>query len=195
MTTTPSMVSTLLAVRVLYGAGFAAMTLAACGGSDRNFGGNSGSVAGSGGVVADKGGQGGTSFSSGGTHSARGGEAGDSGAAGEPGGDAGLGGESGASGASNPGCTTDSLRCADNRTPSKCVAGIWIDQDPCPTSKPACSNGVCAAVTLSGGIVTVSDGVLSTSNVRLVEHGLEYTQTTCGTVGSQKICVTGGIRP
>jgi predicted transcriptional regulator len=70
-----------------------------------------------------------------------------------------------------------------------------VDQDPCPASKPACSNGACAVATLSGGIVTVSDGVLSTSTVRLVEHGLEYTQTTCGTVGTQKVCVTGGIRP
>ena len=109
------------------------------------------------------------------------------------GGDAGEAGAAGA--APNLGCVNDSLRCTDNSTPSKCVAGIWVDQDPCPALKPACSNGVCASATLSGGILTVSDGVLSTSTVRLVEHGLEYTQTTCGTVGTQKVCVTGGIRP
>jgi hypothetical protein len=123
-----------------------------------------------------------------------GGTAGHAGRANEAG-TGGEAGEAGAAGASNPGCVNDSLRCADSSTPSKCVGGVWVDQDPCPALKPACGNGVCAAATLSGGIVTVSDGVLSTSTVRLVEHGLEYTQTTCGMVGTQKVCVTGGIRP
>jgi hypothetical protein len=160
----------------------AACLHAACGVSDRkvneNAGGNA-SVAGSSGANAgsDQGGSG------------------DSGGMPNSSGSGGEAGEAGAAGAGNPGCTNDALRCADNSTPSKCIAGAWIDQDPCPASKPACSNGVCAVATLSGGIVTVSDGVLSTSTVHLVEHGLEYTQTTCGTVGTKKVCVTGGIRP
>jgi hypothetical protein len=111
------------------------------------------------------------------------------------GGEAGEAGAGGTAGATTPACVNGSLRCDDSSTPSKCVGGDWIPQDPCPASRPACSNGVCAAARLSGGIVTVSDGVLSTSTVRLVQHGFEYTQTTCGTVGSQKVCVTGGIRP
>jgi len=164
----------------------AAGLVAACGVSDRKVnegtGGNA-SVAGSTGASAG-GDQGGTG--------AGGAMPNSSGS----GGDAGEAGTAGAGGAPNPpGCVNDSLRCTDNSTPSKCVAGAWVDQDPCPASKPACSNGVCAVATLSGGIVTVSDGVLSTSAVHLVEHGLEYTQTTCGTVGTQKVCVTGGIRP
>jgi len=157
----------------------------ACGVSDRKVnedtGGNA-AVAGSSGANAGSD-QGGTSAGGATTNF--------SGAAGE----AGEAGEAGAAGAPNPGCVNNSLRCADNTTPSKCVDGTWVDQDPCTAAKPACSNGVCAAATLSGGIVTVSDGVLSTSTVRLVEHGLEYTQTVCGTVGTQKVCVTGGIRP
>lgn len=65
----------------------------------------------------------------------------------------------------------------------------------CPAAKPACSNGLCASATLSCCIVTVSNGVLATSSVHLVEHGLEYTQTVCGTVSGQKVCINGGIRP
>jgi hypothetical protein len=175
----------------------AAGVVFACGVSDRKV--NEGSVAGSGGNRAsaeqggaNSGGKPGNMPGSGGTGTAGktdgAGQAGEIGAAGETG-------EAGAAGAPPVGCIDDSLRCADNTTPSKCVAGIWVDQEPCSAAKPACSNGVCAAATLFGGVVTVADSVLSTSSVRLVEHGLEYTQTTCGTVGAQKVCVTGGIRP
>ena len=174
----------LLASGVVFG-------LAACGAGDRNFGSGSAAGAGHGGTAGNE--QGGANV--GGTNrvhpSDPGGQAGDTGGAGEGGG----AGEAGAAGASTPICVNDSFGCADNTTPSKCVDGSWIDQEPCPASKPACSNGFCAAAAISGGIVTVSDGVLETSSVRLVDHGLEYTQTTCGTVGTQKVCVTGGIRP
>jgi hypothetical protein len=161
---------------------FAASVLFACGVSDRKVNEGTGgtpSGVGSGGANAGSD-QGGTS--AGGTttnSSGSGGKAGEAGEAGTP----------------NAGCVNDSMRCDDSSTPSKCIGGNWTPQDPCPTSKPACSNGVCAVATLSGGIVTVSNGVLSTGSVRLVEHGLEYTQTVCGMVGTQKICITGGIRP
>ena len=173
--------SLVLALCVVFG-------LTACGGSDRNFGSSSAAGGGQGGtgVAGDQGGA-----HVGGKPSNSGGEAGEAGGNGEAGGT----GEAGAAAATNPGCVDDSLRCSDSTTPSKCVAGSWIDQDPCPAAKPACSNGVCAAATLSGGIVTVADGALSTSSVRLVESGLEYTQTTCGTVGTEEVCVSGGIRP
>ena len=92
-------------------------------------------------------------------------------------------------------CVNSILRCADNSTPSKCVAGAWVDQPACAAPTPACSNGICAVATLSGGLITVSDGVLSNNEIHLVEHGLEYAPAVCGTVSGQKICVTGGIRP
>ena len=114
-------------------------------------------------------------------------------------GKAGGTGETGDAGAAGsgppPGCTNNALRCTDNATPAKCVDGVWIDQNACSASKPICSNGVCAATTLAGGVVTVSNATLSNATVRLVEHGLEYSRATCGTVGTQKVCVTGGIRP
>ena len=102
---------------------------------------------------------------------------------------AGAGDEAGASG-----CVSGSLRCADNRTPSKCVDGVWLDQAACEAATPACSNGVCAFATLSGGL-SVVDGALSNSKIYLVEHGLELAPPICGTVSGQNICVTGGIRP
>jgi hypothetical protein len=102
---------------------------------------------------------------------------------------AGAGDEAGASG-----CVSGTLRCADNRTPSKCVDGVWLDQPACEAATPACSNGVCAFATLSGGL-SVVDGALSNRKIYLVEHGLELAPPVCGTISSQKICVTGGIRP
>jgi hypothetical protein len=162
--------------------------LTACGVSNRTVteatGGNT-SAAGSGASS-------GAGTSSGGN--AQGGTSADGGA-GAPG-SSGTAGEAGAANTdAGTGCVNDSVRCADNSTPSLCVAGTWVDQAACPAATPACSNGVCAAATLSGGIVTVSSGVLSTSTVHLVEHGLEYTQTVCGTVAGQQVCVSGGIRP
>ena len=173
----------------------ACVLLAACGVSERKVHEDTNSVAGSGGTSAG-GDEGGASVGGKTTNnsSGSGGEAGESGSTGDAG-ESGSAGEAGSAGATNPGCVNDSLRCDDSSTPSKCVAGVWIPQAPCPAAKPVCSNGVCAAATLSGGIVTVSDGVLSTSTVRLAEHGLEYTGTTCGTLAAQKVCVTGGIRP
>lgn len=191
---------------------FAVCLSCACGVSDRKVNeGSGGSEASSGSGGSNGGGdRGGMSaggrrminFAGSGDQS---GEAGEAGSAGEAGfaGEPGAGGTGGTAGTAGiggvppkePDCINDSLRCENSMVPSKCVEGVWIDQAPCPVSKPACSNGVCAAATLTGGIVTVSNGVLSTSNVRLVEHGLEYTQTTCGMVGTQNVCVTGGIRP
>jgi len=53
-----------------------------------------------------------------------------------------------------------------------------------------------AATGLVGGLVTVGDPVLkSSSGVRLVEHGLEFTPTVCGQIGGKTVCVSGGIRP
>jgi hypothetical protein len=172
-------------------------TLLACGVSDRKVNkatGENASGAGSRdtGMDSEQAGTGTGTGSAPGGASASGGESSESGAEGGKASDAG---EPGVAGAPNPDCVNDTLRCVDMTTPSKCVDGSWTDQDPCPASKPACSNGLCAVATFSGGIVTVSDGVLSTSTARLVEHGLEYTQTTCGSVGTRKVCVTGGIRP
>jgi hypothetical protein len=93
------------------------------------------------------------------------------------------------------GCANGSFRCADNSTPSKCEGGVWVDQPACVAPTPACSNGLCAAATLSGALMSVSDGVLTDNKVRLVEHGLEFAPAVCGTVAGQKICVSGGIRP
>jgi hypothetical protein len=168
---------------------FAAAILAACGVSDRKVNEGSGGNSSSAGSGASSG-----AGTSAGGSSAQGGATTDGGA-GAPG-SSGTAGEAGALGTdAGTGCVNDSVRCADNSTPSLCVDGTWVDQAACPAATPACSNGVCAAATLSGGIVTVSNGVLSTSTVHLVEHGLEYTQTVCGTVAGQQVCVSGGIRP
>lgn len=91
-------------------------------------------------------------------------------------------------------CLSGAGMCAANR-PSKCVSGTWVPGEPCTGQTPACSNGVCAAARLTGGIVTVATGVLTAGNVRLVDHGLEYTATTCGMIAGKEVCVVGGIRP
>jgi hypothetical protein len=91
--------------------------------------------------------------------------------------------------------STDLPRCEANNTPSICVEHHWALQTPCGGDKPACSNGICAAAKLTGGVVTVGTPVLRNTNVRLVEHGLEYTASMCAMVQSKMICVSGGIRP
>jgi hypothetical protein len=92
-------------------------------------------------------------------------------------------------------CRFQSQTCNGN-TPSFCINGSWVDQSPCAGTTPACSNGVCGAAKLVGSVVTVSNGTLAASNgIRLVEHGLEYTATSCAMVGNQKVCVSGGVRP
>src|SRR5882724_3652514 len=136
------------------------------------------------------------------TASGGGGGAGESAGGGDANGGTANGGTSGSAGASDSagandsagagdaagtgGCASGSLRCADNRTPSKCVDGVWLDQPACEAATPACSNGVCAFATLSGGL-SVVDGALSNSKIHLVEHGLELTPPVCGTVSGQKI--------
>jgi hypothetical protein len=89
----------------------------------------------------------------------------------------------------------DDTRCDPDNTPSKCVNNAWTPQTPCSGQMPACSGGMCAAAKLLGGLVTVGTPVLSNTSVRLVDHGLEYTPTICGTLNSQMLCLSGGIRP
>jgi hypothetical protein len=94
-------------------------------------------------------------------------------------------------------CAVGSQTCHGN-TPSSCVDGSWVDDSsPCSGTLSACTNGVCGAAKLVGGIVTVADGVLTQtpSGVHLVEHGLEYNGVSCGTANGGQVCVSGGIRP
>ena len=91
-------------------------------------------------------------------------------------------------------CASDTKRC-DGNTPSICMNGNWVDQSPCAGTAPACSNGVCGAARLVGTVVTVAQTGATGTGARLVEHGLVSTQTQCGTVAGQMICVSGGIAP
>jgi hypothetical protein len=208
--------------------GFVALTLLACGTSNRTVsegsGGAASGAAGSGGASGTAGNLGTSGGNAGGNGGAdAGGSAGNAGTNGNAGnagasagGDTGNGGSAGASGSAGttgamctPACTApqicndgtcvdclnDDTRCDPDNTPSKCVNNVWTPQTPCGGQMPACSGGVCAAAKLLGGIVTVGTPVLSGTSVRLVDHGLEYTPTICGTVNSQMLCLSGGIRP
>jgi hypothetical protein len=203
---------------------FVALTLVACGTSNRTVsegsGGAASGAAGSGGasgVAGNAGTNGGTDAGGSAGNAGTNGNAGNAGAT--AGGDTGNGGSAGASGSAgaagttgatctpacsapqicNDGtcvdCLNDDTRCDPDNTPSKCVNNAWTPQTPCGGQTPACSGGVCAAAKLLGGIVTVGAPVLSNTSVRLVDHGLEYTPTICGTLNSQMLCLSGGIRP
>jgi hypothetical protein len=65
----------------------------------------------------------------------------------------------------------------------------------CSGNTPACSNGVCAAATVTGGIVSVAPLAAQSGSIQLVEQAFEVLPTVCGTVAGSKVCVTGGIRP
>jgi len=105
-----------------------------------------------------------------------------------------TGGTAGSSGSGPaPECTTGEARCVGD-TPQACVAGEWVDGEPCSGATPVCTNGLCGAFHLFGGMVTVG-GFGAGGSIRLVDHGLEYTTTSCGVVDDQNVCVTGGIRP
>ncbi|MEO7035634.1 MAG: hypothetical protein ABI548_17045 [Polyangiaceae bacterium] len=199
---------------------WAAVSLFGCnailGNEDRHIG---QAGAGNGGGSATGGDDAGGSGASGGTgtggNGGNGGSA-DNAGAGAAGADAGAAGaEPGAAGAAPTGCSpvcispkpicesgtcvecaADTKTCNGN-TPSLCVGGAWLSQTACSGQTPACSNGICAAGTVSGGIITVSDGVLAPAagGVHLAEHGFEYNPTTCGMVVGKQVCVSGGIRP
>lgn len=92
-------------------------------------------------------------------------------------------------------CREGALRCASTTTPAKCVDHRWVVQQRCSAAAAVCNQGVCGAVGLSQNGITVASGALSTTKIRLVEHGLELSGTVCGSVAKQNICVVGGIRP
>ena len=92
-------------------------------------------------------------------------------------------------------CETGSARCGTSDTPEVCQNGAWVQQPRCKGAAPTCSFGVCGNAVVAGGTVTVEDGVLSAASFHLVEHGFEFSPTTCGTIVGQKVCVTGGLRP
>jgi len=91
-------------------------------------------------------------------------------------------------------CLTGSGMCTEN-TPSSCTDAKWVPQTACSGATPVCSYGKCTSAKLTGGLVTLANGVLSAGNVHLVEHGLEHTPTTCGMLSGKQVCVTGGVRP
>jgi hypothetical protein len=157
------------------------------GGGQSETGGASPGGAGGGGAGGTAGTAGGPSGGSGGVE---GGVAGAGG--GGAGGVAGAGGGGGAGGV--PPCAAGSGRC-NGDVPELCEGGQWVPKPACAAPTPACSNGVCGTFKVSGGIVTVANGVLKNTTIRLVEHGLEYQPTSCGGVGAARVCVTGGIRP
>lgn len=86
-------------------------------------------------------------------------------------------------------CQSDEGRCVAN-TPQSCVDGGWVSKAACRGDAPACSNGVCGAVKVAAGSLTVS-GVSEAADIKLVESGLEYTPLQC----SGGICFAGGIVP
>jgi hypothetical protein len=92
-------------------------------------------------------------------------------------------------------CMNGDGRCAVGDVPEICEGGKWAKKPACGGSTPVCSNGKCGAVRLSGAMVTVGDAVLSSTKIRLVNHGLEYEPLACGMVKGSEVCVTGGLQP
>lgn len=86
-------------------------------------------------------------------------------------------------------CLDDEAQCSGN-TPELCVDGAWVPQTTCSGATAACSNGTCASLRLSGGLVTEATPAPA-ATLRLREHGLTLAPRTCGA----SVCVTGGILP
>jgi hypothetical protein len=87
-------------------------------------------------------------------------------------------------------CTANDLRCKGN-TPQQCVGGAWQDQAPCGGSTPTCSNGVCSAYRMTGGVRSITAGTRD-GGMQLVAGGFEWSARTCDEAG---VCVAGGIVP
>jgi hypothetical protein len=102
-------------------------------------------------------------------------------------------GEGGARSVLAPECGDGARQCLGDGVQT-CANGSWGEAEPCTASTPVCNGGVCGAVRLSGGLVSVS-GSLVAGNYRLVAHGFEAVSSLCGDVNRQRVCVTGVIRP
>jgi hypothetical protein len=91
-------------------------------------------------------------------------------------------------------CYEGDKKCVGN-TPATCQSGVWVNGSACAGATSACSNGVCAAAMVTGGIVSVAPLATQSGSIRLVDQAFETAPTICGTVAGKKVCVTGGIRP
>ncbi|MGC4092731.1 MAG: hypothetical protein QM756_33590 [Polyangiaceae bacterium] len=90
-------------------------------------------------------------------------------------------------------CITGSVKCQGD-TPVACVASTWVLGAPCTGSAAACSNGVCAAARLRGGIVDVAPLPAPATGLRLRGATLNTVQPTCGVVAGQPLCVRGAVQ-
>lgn len=107
----------------------------------------------------------------------------------------GAGPNDGSAGAfTQPDCAMFQTTCMGN-APATCRNGSWMVGAECSGALPACSNGVCASARVLGGIVTVAPRVGVQGAARVVNQSFEMQPTSCGLVGGQQVCVSGGIKP
>ena len=105
-----------------------------------------------------------------------------------------MGGASGGAGASGAGGGAGSGGIADTGGVSG-TGGTAPGSGGAFGSGGVSGSGGAGSTRLQGGIVTVASGVVKTSSVRLVEHGLARPGKSCGMVQGNNVCVTGGIKP
>ena len=74
-----------------------------------------------------------------------------------------------------------------------CESGAWGAPFPCEPPL-VCSNGVCAPMRVSGGLVSTLPAS-SAAPVRLMRHGFEASQRTCSGAEGSAWCVRGGVVP
>jgi hypothetical protein len=91
-------------------------------------------------------------------------------------------------------CLSGARRCAPGDVPEECTGGTWTTMTPCSGSTPVCTGGTCAALRVTGALVTL--GAPSPSaGFRLREQALERSARACALVKGAQLCVSGGIHP
>jgi hypothetical protein len=87
------------------------------------------------------------------------------------------------------------MRCGAGNRPEACEDGMWVASMACGGVTPICSNGLCAGLRLTGGLVAVDPvPVGSTGAIRLVGQSFSMTRS-CGLDQKTTACAIGGLDP
>lgn len=68
-------------------------------------------------------------------------------------------------------------------------------QDACSGDKPICNSGVCSALRLRGGLGAAGPLPKPSAGIRLIEHTLTRTAEQCTEIGTERVCLRGGLQP
>jgi hypothetical protein len=100
----------------------------------------------------------------------------------------------GATGGTMSSCQSGEKRCGQNDTIETCESGDWVPGAACVGAAPVCSSGVCSAVQVMGGFISIQQST-EFSSVRLVDQRFAEQPKVCGNLEGSQVCLSGAFRP